>query len=247
MKRMLEICVDSLESALIAQEAGADRVELCSCLEVGGLTPDPALFLLVRERVSIPVHVLIRPRIGNFVYSAIERLIILKSIEFFKQHKADAVVVGALQLDSTLDLEFLSKILDVASSLSVTFHRAFDLVDNPLKVFQQLGELGVPRVLTSGQKDSAAGGIPLLKKLVAHSSGNAKLLAGGGVNNQNVVKLLEAGITEVHASARKAVSENIIPGKISLSRLEPDEYRVADFQEIVNLRNQLDHYQPYVQ
>ena len=151
MKRVLEICVDSLETALEAQQAGADRVELCSCLEVGGITPDPALFLLAREKLSIPIHVLIRPRIGNFFYSATEQSVILKSIKFFKQYGADAVVVGALQSDNTLDLDFLSEMLETASSISVTFHRAFDLVDNPLTVFAQLEELGISRVLTSGQ------------------------------------------------------------------------------------------------
>ncbi len=241
MKRVLEICVDSLESALVAQEAGADRVELCSCLEVGGITPDPALFLLAREKLSIPIHVLIRPRIGNFFYSATEQSVILKSIKFFKQYGADAVVVGALQSDNTLDLDFLSEMLETASSISVTFHRAFDLVDNPLTVFAQLEELGISRVLTSGQKESAIEGTALLEQLVERSS-LTKILAGGGVNSQNVVKLLDTGINEVHASARKVALGNTIPGKISLSKLNPDEYRVADFQEIVNLRNQLDNY-----
>ncbi|MEM8968179.1 MAG: copper homeostasis protein CutC, partial [Bacteroidota bacterium] len=195
MKRILEICVDSLESALIAQESGADRVELCSCLEVGGITPDPALFLLAREKLSIPIHVLIRPRIGNFVYSDNEQSVILKSIEFFKQYGADAVVVGALQSDNTLDLDFLSEMLETASSVSVTFHRAFDLVDDPLTAFSQLRELDVPRVLTSGQKESAIEGTALLEQLVERSS-LTKILAGGGVNSQNVVKLLDTGINE---------------------------------------------------
>jgi len=246
MKKVLEICVDSLESAIIAQQAGADRIELCGCLEVGGVTPDPALFLLAREKLSIPIHILIRPRIGNFVYSEAEQAVILKSIEFFYQHGADAVVVGALNQYNELDQELLVHTLEAASAMSVTFHRAFDLVSDPIKAFTQLEEIGVPRVLTSGQQSVVVNGIPLLETLMKQSS-KVKILAGGGVNSQNVTQLLDAGINEIHASARQPSSQNFIACKISLSKLEPDEYRLADSQEIANLRNQLNNYNSYVQ
>ncbi|WKN43369.1 copper homeostasis protein CutC [Tunicatimonas pelagia] len=245
MKRVLEICVDSLESALIAQEAGADRIELCSCLEVGGLTPDAALFSLAREKLSIPIHVLIRPRLGNFVYTAVEQTVILRSIEYCRQHGADAVVIGALSPKNELDQDFLLEMREVASSMSITFHRAFDVVENPLKALKQLNELDMARVLTSGQKSAAIDGIPLLKRLKEQPS-NVKILAGGGVISQNVTQLLDAGIAEVHASARQPVSQTTTTSKIAFSKLKPDEYRLASFQEIVNLRNQLNNHQPYV-
>ncbi len=238
--------MDSLESALIAQEAGADRIELCSCLEVGGLTPDPALFLLTRERLSIPIHVLIRPRIGNFVYTETEQAVILNSIEFFNKHEANAVVVGALNQADDLDQQFLTHMLEVTSTESVTFHRAFDLVNDPLQTFIQLEKLGIARVLTSGQQPVVVDGIPLLETLMKQSS-KVKILAGGGVNSRNVTQLLDTGISEVHASARRPASQNLIAGKISFSKLKPDEHRLADFQEIVNLRNQLNNYDAHVQ
>lgn len=244
MNRILEICVDSLESALIAQQAGVDRIELCSCLEVGGLTPDPALFLLTKEKLKIPIHVLIRPRIGDFVYTEVEKTTIKKGIEFFKQHQADAIVVGALDTSCELDVDFLSRMQEAAYPLPVTFHRAFDLVPDPIKAFGQINTMGIERVLTSAQQPVVTDGIELLYDLLKQQS-NTQVIAGGGVKSENVAKLLAIGITEIHASARKPNPSLMSSSRLSFSNLKPDVYRYADYDEIVNLRNQLNDNQSH--
>lgn len=121
-KRILEICVDSIQSALIAQDAGADRIELCSSLDLGGLTPDLALFTLARKNLKIPIHVLIRPRPGNFVYDSLDEEMMVESIRYFKKHGADGVVIGALTKQNTIDLPLIEELMKSAISLSVTFH-----------------------------------------------------------------------------------------------------------------------------
>ena len=244
-KRLLEICVDSLPSALIAQEAGADRIELCSGLDVGGLTPDHALFTLARNKLSIPIHVLIRPRSGNFVYDILDLEVMTESIHTFKSQGADGLVVGALTEQQELDKAVMRQLLKAAEPLPVTFHRAFDQLEQPLEALSFLMEEGVQRILTSGQQTKAIDGIPLLQQVVEKVAGKLIVLPGGGVSSQNVEQLLAVGMQEVHASARQALNHELkTNNKVSLSAgTITDAYRFADFQEIVNLRTILDHYE----
>lgn len=237
-KRFLEICVDSLQSALIAEEAGADRIELCSALDVGGLTPDPALFMLARQKLNIPIHVLIRPRSGNFVYDSLDEELMVESIRFFEKHGANGVVIGALTDQNAIDVPLMEELMKATASLSVTFHRAFDQLANPTEAVDILYKLGVERILTSGQKATAEDGLPLLQQLLEVVEKKLIILPGGGVNSENAAKLLAIGLSELHASVRENVNYSTSKPNVSLSLGGlPDEYRYADYQEIVKLHN----------
>lgn len=243
-KRLLEICVDSLPSALIAQEAGADRIELCAGLDVGGLTPDQALFALARKKLNIPIHVLIRPRSGNFVYDVLDLELMIESIHAFKSQGADGLVLGALTNRDEVDAPMMHQLLKVARPLPVTFHRAFDQLASPLEALPFLIDEGVRRVLTSGQQTKAVDGISLLQQVSEDVAGKLIILPGGGISSKNVESLLAAGMSEIHASARESFNPAHVNTKVPLSsEAQADAYRLADFQEIVNLRTILDHYE----
>ncbi|MGB0863237.1 MAG: copper homeostasis protein CutC [Saprospiraceae bacterium] len=199
----LEICANSLTSALNAQAGGADRVELCSELSLGGVTPSAGLIELVRARLSIEVFVLIRPRAGNFYYSNNELEIIKNDILFCKKMGCDGVVIGALNRNGTVNIEAMRAFIDLARPMKVTFHRAFDVCQEPIKSLNELIELGVDRVLTSGQQPTAIEGIGLLEDLLKVAQTDIIILAGSGVNTENVAKFYEIGIPEIHFSAKK--------------------------------------------
>lgn len=180
MARVLEVCVDSVESALAAARAGATRLELCANLILGGTTPSPALFDAVRAATGLPVHVLIRPRFGDFLYTEWEYRIMCQEVEEFARRGANGVVIGALRPDGSLDLEKLSGLIAAAKGLRVTLHRAFDVCRDPLESLEQAAGMGVDTVLTSGQQANAWAGRALIGQLLA--AGRAEILIGGGVN-----------------------------------------------------------------
>ena len=180
MARVLEVCVDSVESALAAARGGATRLELCANLILGGTTPSPALFDAVQAATGLPVHVLIRPRFGDFLYTEWEYRIMCQEVEEFARRGANAVVIGALRPDGSLDLEKLSGLIAAAKGLRVTLHRAFDVCRHPMEALEQAAGLGVDTVLTSGQQADAWAGRALIGQLLA--AGRAEILIGGGVN-----------------------------------------------------------------
>lgn len=180
MARVLEVCVDSVESALAAARGGATRLELCANLILGGTTPSPALFDAVRAATGLPVHVLIRPRFGDFLYTEWEYRIMCQEVEEFARRGANAVVIGALRPDGSLDLEKLSGLIAAAKGLRVTLHRAFDVCRDPMEALEQAAGLGVDTILTSGQQADAWAGRALIGQLLA--AGRAEILIGGGVN-----------------------------------------------------------------
>ncbi len=197
----LEICANSFESALNAQKAGADRIELCCELSVGGITPSYGLLKKVVEEITIPVHVLIRPRSGNFCYSNDEIEIIKKNIQLCKDLGFSGIVCGILNADNTIDIEKTKALIELSKPLSFTFHRAFDCVTNPKESLQQLIDLKADRVLTSGLQPKAAQGIELLKELQNIASDKIIILPGSGINPSNVHVFKEAGFKEIHTSA----------------------------------------------
>lgn len=197
----LEICANSYQSAKNACDAGAHRIELCQELSVGGITPSYGLLKQVIEHLEIPVFVLIRPRGGNFVYSEDEFEIMKHDIELCKDLGCQGIVSGVLNADRTIDLKRTKELVELSRPLKFTFHRAFDEVVNPKEALEQLIDLGVERLLTSGQKQSAELGIDLLKELYELSNVRITILAGGGINSENVSKFKEAGLKEIHASA----------------------------------------------
>ncbi len=180
MSRTLEVCVDSVESALAAARGGATRLELCANLILGGTTPSPALFDAVREATGLPVNVLIRPRFGDFLYTDWEYRIMCREVEAFARRGANAVVTGALLPDGSLDSEKMKGLMDAAEGISITLHRAFDVCRDPMETLEQAAGLGVDTILTSGRQADAWAGRALIGQLLA--AGRVEILIGGGVN-----------------------------------------------------------------
>lgn len=206
----LEICANSYQSAFNAQKAGADRIELCSELSVGGITPSYGVLKKVAEEISIPVHVLIRPRSGDFNYTDDEFEIMKSNINICKEFGFQGIVSGVLHADQTIDMERTKELIALSKPLSFTFHRAFDGVKNPKKAIQQLIDLDVDRILTSGLQKKAIDGIELLKELKDMAQRKITILPGGGINSDNVAVFKKAGFKEVHASASKIIKEETI-------------------------------------
>jgi copper homeostasis protein len=204
----LEICANSYQSALNAQKAGAHRIELCSELSVGGITPSYGLIKQVIDTLSIAVFVLIRPRSGNFTYSEEEFDIMKHDIQLCKNLGCAGIVSGVLNKDNTIDIERTQELIELSKPLEFTFHRAFDCVENPQEALEQLINLGVERVLTSGLEASAEKGLELLKQLKEHVNGRITILPGSGINLQNAKLFKDAGFLEIHLSASKVVKNN---------------------------------------
>ena len=208
----IEICANSCQSALNAQNAGADRIELCSELAVGGVTPSYGLLKQVLSKLSIPVYALIRPRSGDFCYSEVDFEIIKQDINLCKKLQCDGIVSGVLHQDMTIDIQRTKELVDLADPLPFTFHRAFDSVPNPLQAVQQLDEMGVERILTSGQQSNAIDGLPLLRELQENFSGI--IIPASGVNPKNIKQFADGTFKEIHFSAstqEKRISTNYLP------------------------------------
>lgn len=152
---ILEICADSTESAVAAQKGGADRIELCSALIIGGLSPGPALFRQVRRYTDIEVRVLLRPRFGDFYYSAYEHDVLTEEVRMYREMGADGIVIGSLSPDGTMNVEQMEELIRAAGNMKVTMHRAFDVCRDPYETLRQCMDLGIDTILTSGQKASA--------------------------------------------------------------------------------------------
>ncbi|WP_439152239.1 copper homeostasis protein CutC [Winogradskyella sp.] len=198
---VLEICANSYQSAKNAKEAGAHRIELCQELSVGGITPSFCLLKQVTENLSIPVFVLIRPRGGNFIYSDDEFKIMKQDIQVCKDLGFQGIVSGVLSNDQAIDIKRTQELIALSRPLEFTFHRAFDEVKNHKEALQQLIDIGVERVLTSGKEKSAEEGLEVLKELNEIANGRITILAGGGINAKNAIKFKNAGLKEIHASA----------------------------------------------
>uniref|UniRef100_A0A1B6LQ08 Copper homeostasis protein cutC homolog n=1 Tax=Graphocephala atropunctata TaxID=36148 RepID=A0A1B6LQ08_9HEMI len=203
----MEVCVDCVASAVNAAAGGAARLELCSALSEGGLTPTVGLLQVVKSLIVIPVYVMIRPRRGlDFVYSPEEVNVMEIDLVNLKKAGADGFVFGVLTLSKGINESVCKRFLEAASPLPCTFHRAFDLIENPLLGLETIISLGFTRILTSGQEESAVKGVKLIKELVAHSEGRISIMAGAGISEKNLEFILrETGIKEFHASARTAI------------------------------------------
>ena len=210
-KYQFEICTNSVESCLAAQEGGANRVELCAGIPEGGTTPSYGEIAIAREVLThTRLHVIIRPRGGDFLYSDIEIRTMLKDIEIARRLGADGVVFGCLTADGEVDLTSMQILMEASKGLSVTFHRAFDVCRNPQKALEEIIELGCNRILTSGQQPTAEQGIGLLKELQGLAAGRITLLAGCGVNENNIARIAaETGINELHFSARESIQSEM--------------------------------------
>ncbi len=209
--KMIEICANSAMSAAAAQAGGAHRVELCAGMPEGGTTPSMGEVSVARDLLTTTkLHVIIRPRGGDFLYSDIEQEIMLRDVIMAKQMGVDGVVFGALTADGDVNMEFMSKLMTEAEGLSVTFHRAFDMCCRPGEALEKIVNLGIDRILTSGQQATAEAGIPLIKELVEQAADRLIIMPGCGVNAGNIRKIAEAtGAKEFHLSARSCMDSSM--------------------------------------
>lgn len=202
----LEVCIDSVESAIEAQHGGADRLELCADLIIGGTTPTESLFRAVRRVADLPVHVMVRPRYGDFLYTDYEYEVMLDTVRSFRNLGADGVVTGILKADGSLDLERMTRIREVSEGMKLTLHRAFDMSCDPRTVMTDSVKCGVDIVLTSGQAPSAEEGIPVLRGLQEEFGSRVEIMAGAGVNARNIPLIHEkTGIRNFHLSGKKEI------------------------------------------
>ena len=226
---ILETCVDCVESALAAQEGGASRVELCSDLVIGGVSPSLPLFRQIRKYTDLKVRVLLRPRYGDYCFSAYECDELNEEIEMFREAGADGVVVGILNPDGTLDTEQLARFKQTAGTMEIALHRAFDVCLDPMKAMEQVIELGYDTILTSGQEPTAWEGRDMLKKLHGESRGRIEILAAGGIGRNVIEKLVPyTGISSYHMSGKIEADSAMtfrMPGA-SFGLPERDEYKL---------------------
>lgn len=237
-KYTLEICVDSVKSAINAERGKATRLELCSNLIIGGTTPTKNLFEEVKKNVNIPINVLIRPRFGDFLYSDYEVNIIKNEIKMFKKLGVDGIVVGILTKNGEIDLDNMKKFIEVAQDIPITFHRAFDVCREPLKAFYQLQELGVQNILTSGQSQDCLRGKKLLKELVKISTKNSKnkteILVGAGLNIENIDEIVNfTGATNFHFSGKRIKQSSMEYRKenVNMGLKEFSEFEILETDE----------------
>ena len=198
---ILEICASNYQSAINAQVAGAHRIELCSELAVGGLTPSYGLLKSVIEALTIPVHVLIRPKSGSFVYTEEEFEIMKMDIELCKRLGCHGIVSGVLNDDRSIDVQRTKTLVALSKPLNFTFHRAFDQTPNPFEALEQLIEIDVDRILSSGQAQTAEKGIVVLNQLLKLATNRIAIMPGSGINALNCLVFKGAGFDEIHASA----------------------------------------------
>ncbi len=201
----LEVCANSVESAINAQKGGANRIELCENLFIGGTTPSFGCIIETLRLVTIPVNVLIRPRSGDFVYSEIEFQQMLKDIEICKQLGAHGIVSGILKPNGELDDHRTKELVRAAHPLEFTFHRAFDVLLNPMETLEKIIDCGCSHILTSGQKPKAYDGINHIKNLNDRAKGRIAIIAGGGVDPDNITELAKVGITQFHMSGSELI------------------------------------------
>ena len=203
---IIEVCAESYEYALKAEKAGANRIELCKDLHLDGLTPDYESAKRTIDSLNIPVFILIRPREGDFIYSNEEFELMKRDIIKFKEMGCKGIVSGVLNDDNSINLERTKELVELSRPLEFTFHRAFDVVSDPLKEIENLIRLGVDRILTSGQKDKAIEGLNLLLELKRISNNGIVIMPGSGISKNNLKNFTL--FKEVHGSFKDEINSN---------------------------------------
>jgi copper homeostasis protein len=243
MSYKLEICADSVESAIIAQKAGADRIELCNNLHEGGTTPSYGCIVSAKKNLDIPVHVLIRPRGSDFLYNDLEVDIMRRDIEICGEKGVNGIVIGILRPDGTIDVEKTARLSELAHPMAVTFHRAFDMCRDPEQSLEDVISTGASRLLTSGRKNCAVDGMKLISRLVEKAGTRLIIMPGGGINETNVKFLLEGTkASEIHLTGRKNIDSDMIfrqeGVKISsMDKISEFTRKSADMERIKKIGN----------
>jgi copper homeostasis protein len=238
---LLEICANSFTSAMSAQLAGAHRIELCTGLELGGITPSAATIQLTCETLHkaynghlTKVHILIRPRTGDFCYSTIEIGLIRRDILMSKEFNADGVAIGQLLRDGSIDLKSTRELARLAQGMSLTFHRAFDLTPNPFEAMEQLIDLGFHTILTSGQATSAYEGRNLLRQLIEKAAGRIDIMPGSGIHSGNIKSIAElTGAKSFHTSGKKTIQKALVNDRTDLFQSSFWETDVAEVERVL--------------
>ena len=231
---LIEVCVDSVDSALAAERGGAQRVELCSDLLEGGITPSLGVLETVRSRISIALHSIIRPRSGDFCYSDNEFEIMCRDIEFAKRAGADGVALGILDLAGRVDIERTRQLVELARPLSVTFHRAFDMSADLNRSLEDLSQTGADRILTSGGQADCAQGVETISNLVKSARGRITIMAGGGITSANVAHIIERShVSEVHVGLGTPVKSPVLhrTPRVFLGKAHGGEYERTEVLE----------------
>lgn len=207
----IEVCANSVQSAIAAQEGGAIRVELCDNLAEGGTTPSYAQIAMAKKILQIKVYPIIRPRGGDFLYTQLEFELMKEDIKICKSLKCDGVVIGILNVDGSIDKERCRALVELASPMGVTFHRAFDMSNDLEKALEDIIEIGCERVLSSGGESSALKGAATIAKLIDQSAGRIIVMPGAGISKTNITQLIKTTkATEFHASARHTLSSKML-------------------------------------
>lgn len=242
---LLEICVESVQAAVVAQNAGADRIELCANLAEGGTTPSYGLMEVCRKKISVPVHVMIRPRSGDFLFEADELEQMKSDISVAKKLNFEGVVIGSLNNNGEVDIEKTEALVKLAYPLHVTFHRAYDMANDPFQALEDIISAGCHTILTSGHRQTAIDGAELIHRLQLKANGKINIMAGSGVTDKNILELaLKTKIHHFHASAKKSVESNILfrNNNINLgSIINYNEYqkRLVDAEMIKSMKEKL--------
>ena len=241
---LIEGCVDSWASAMAAARAGADRLERCASLSIGGTTPSPALFRQVRRDCAVKINVLIRPRFGDFLYSEAEAEEMREEIRMFRDLGADGVVIGVLRPDGRLDMDNMKRLIDCAGAMEHTLHRAFDMTRDPAEALEDAVRLGCRTILTSGQAESALAGREVLRAVFRQAAGRLDIMAGSGVRKEQIRTLYDtAGIRVFHTTGRKGPldsgmvyrKQGVSMGLPSLSEYELWQTDEAEFRECARI------------
>ena len=241
MHALIEISSYSVQWAIDAQQAGANRIELCDNIYEGGTTPSYASIKLARKYLDIELFILIRPRGGDFLYSDLEFETMKSDIEIAKKLGADGLVFGLLKSDGSIDKERTKELVELSKPLPVTFHRAFDVVKDPFQALEDIIDCSCSRILTSGQKSTAYKGIPLLKQLIDKAGTRIIIMPGSGINSSNILEIKQkANASELHLSAKKTIISPItyVNKDVSFNTINKQpvpEYMHADMSEIAKV------------
>ena len=241
---LLECCVDSVESAMAAEEGGADRLELCANLAIGGTTPSAAVFKQVKRDCDVKINVLIRPRFGDFLYTEPEMEEMCEEIKMFRDLGANGVVIGTLTADGELDQEKMRRLMDCAGGIDVTLHRAFDMTRDPFDTLEAAIALGCKTILTSGQEKDVVAGKDTLKAVYEKAAGRIDIMAGCGVKKWNIQEIHDhTGIIVFHTTGRKDPLDSgmvyrkstVFMGLPSLSEYEVWQTDEQEFRECAQI------------
>jgi copper homeostasis protein len=243
---LLEICCGSIDDAIQAEKGGADRVELCSALFLGGLTPSIGTILEAKHRLKIPVMVMVRPRSGGFCYTQAEMDTMERDAEAAIDGGADGVVFGVLEADGKIDVERTKRMRQLTGKRQAVFHRAFDVTPDPFKALEQLVDLGVTRILTSGQKDSVPEGVQLIAELIERAGKRIEILpGGGGLRPYNMREIIgKTGCRQVHLTAWGTAKDSSTQARPEVTfggALHPpeDQYEVTDAKLVREISKRL--------